>query len=172
MRWKRRQQRQKNVSNGSSGGSLAAAQHWRQRQCGSGSVSPARRQRAAAQRQCSPSSSLMKNILCGAVVVGGGGTAFFICPATKFIVDKNSVKYGVHTNIVPRKKYEGTNCRCLWTGPYADYLENLIHTPIPIMCIEQVFLLCIIDSKGCHIWPPFFRSPPFFYIFRVGLCII
>jgi hypothetical protein len=32
---------------------------------------------------------------------------FFVCPAMKFFVDKNSIKYGVHTIIVPRKKYEG-----------------------------------------------------------------
>jgi hypothetical protein len=32
---------------------------------------------------------------------------FFFCPAMKFFVDKNSIKNGVHTNIVPRKKCEG-----------------------------------------------------------------
>ncbi len=60
------------VSNGSSGSSLAAAQHWRQRQCGGGNVSSARWQRAAVLWQCSPSSSLMMNILCSAVVMGAG----------------------------------------------------------------------------------------------------
>ncbi len=34
-------------------------------------------------------------------------TMFFVCPAMKFFVDKNSVKYGVYTNIVPRKKCKG-----------------------------------------------------------------
>ncbi len=51
----------------------------------------------------------MMNILCGAVVVGGGTTMFLICPAMNFLVDKNSVKYGLHTNIVPQEGYKGTN---------------------------------------------------------------
>jgi hypothetical protein len=42
---------------------------------------------------------------------GGGtmfwGTVFFICPATNFFVIKNSVKYGLHTNIIPQEKYKG-----------------------------------------------------------------
>ena len=53
------------------------------------------------------------NILCGAVVVGGGGgsTMFLICPGTNLLVDKNSVKYGLHTkNRTPGGVwYEGTN---------------------------------------------------------------
>ncbi len=41
---------------------------------------------------------------------GGGSTIFLICPATNFLVDKNSLKYGLHTNIVPQQEgYEGTN---------------------------------------------------------------
>ncbi len=84
---------------------MAAVQHWRWWQCGGGSVSSALRWRAAAWRQCSPSSSLMMNILCGTVVVGGGSTMFLICPATNFLVDKNSVKYGLHTKIVPQEGY-------------------------------------------------------------------
>jgi hypothetical protein len=32
---------------------------------------------------------------------------FLICPATNFLVDKNSVKYGLHTNIVPQEGYKG-----------------------------------------------------------------
>ena len=45
-------------------------------------------------------------ILCGAVVVGGGGSMMFlIYPATNFLVDKNSVKYGLHTKIVPQEGY-------------------------------------------------------------------
>jgi hypothetical protein len=84
---------------------LAAAQHWRWQQCGSGSVSSALQRRAAAQRRCSLSSSLMMNILCGAVVVGGGSTMFLICPATNFLVDKNSIKYSLHTNIIPQEGY-------------------------------------------------------------------
>ncbi len=32
---------------------------------------------------------------------------FFVCPAMKVFVDKNSVKYGIHTNIIPRKKFKG-----------------------------------------------------------------
>jgi hypothetical protein len=39
-----------NVSNGGSGGSLAAVQHWHQRQCSGGSVSSARQQRAAVRQ--------------------------------------------------------------------------------------------------------------------------
>ncbi len=51
----------------------------------------------------------MMNILCGAVVMGAGTTMFLICPATNFLVDKNSVMYGLHTNIVPQYGYKGTN---------------------------------------------------------------
>ncbi len=51
---------------------MAAAQHWRWWQCNDGSVSSAPRRQAAAWRRCSPSSSLMMSILCGAGVVGGG----------------------------------------------------------------------------------------------------
>ncbi len=40
---------------------------------------------------------------------GGDTTIFLICPAMNFSVDKNSVKYGLHTNIVPQEGYEGTN---------------------------------------------------------------
>jgi hypothetical protein len=49
------------------------------------------------------------NILCGAVVMGAGTTFFLICPATNFLVDKNIVMYGLHTNIVPQNGYKGTN---------------------------------------------------------------
>ena len=45
------------------------------------------------------------NILCGAVVVGGVSTMFLICPATNLLVDKNSVKYGLRTKIVPQEGY-------------------------------------------------------------------
>jgi hypothetical protein len=38
----------------------------------------------------------------GAVVMGADTTMFLICPATNFLVDKNSVMYGLHTNIVPQ----------------------------------------------------------------------
>ncbi len=34
---------------------------------------------------------------------GGGSTMFLICPATNFLVDKNSVKYGLRTEIVPQE---------------------------------------------------------------------
>ena len=44
------------------------------------------------------------NILCGAVVVGGGGS-ILICPATNLLVDKNSIKYGLHTKMVPQEGY-------------------------------------------------------------------
>ncbi len=40
---------------------------------------------------------------------GGGTTISLICPATNFSVDKNSVKYRLHTNIVPQEGYKGTN---------------------------------------------------------------
>ncbi len=41
---------------------------------------------------------------------GGGGTTMFLnCPAMNFLVDKNSVKYALYTNIVPQEGYEGTN---------------------------------------------------------------
>jgi hypothetical protein len=50
---------------------------------------------------------------------------FFVCPAMKFFVDKNSVKYSVHTNIVPRKKCEGYKKRCQWTGPKARSVARL-----------------------------------------------
>ncbi len=51
---------------------------------------------------------------------GGGGTMFQgTMFSTKFLVDKNSIKYGVHTNIVPRKNCEGYKKQCLWTGPYS-----------------------------------------------------
>jgi hypothetical protein len=30
---------------------------------------------------------------------------FLICPALNFLVDKNSVKYGLHTKIVPQEGY-------------------------------------------------------------------
>ncbi len=50
----------------------------------------------------------MINLLCSLVVGGGQGTTIFlICPATNFLLDKNSVKYGLHTNIVPQEGYEG-----------------------------------------------------------------
>ncbi len=45
------------------------------------------------------------NILCGAVVVGGGSMMFLIYPATNFLVGKNSIKYGLHTKIVPQEGY-------------------------------------------------------------------
>ncbi len=48
---------------------------------------------------------------------GGGGTMVFVCPAMKFFVDKNSVKYGIHTNMVPQKKCDGYKKQCQWTGP-------------------------------------------------------
>ncbi len=48
-------------------------------------------------------------ILCGAMVMGVGTTMFLICPAKNFLVDKNSVMYGLYTNIVPQYGYEGTN---------------------------------------------------------------
>ncbi len=56
-----------------------------------------------------PPSSLMMNILCSAVVMGAGTTMFLICPATNFLVDKNSIMYGLHTNIIPQYGYKGTN---------------------------------------------------------------
>jgi hypothetical protein len=99
----------KNVSDRGSGGSLAAAQHWRWRQWGGGRVTSARWRQAAVRRRCSPSSSLMMNILCGAVVMGAGTTMFLICSVTNLLVDKNSVMYGLHTNIVPQYGYKGTN---------------------------------------------------------------
>ncbi len=40
---------------------------------------------------------------------GRGYYVFFICPATNFSVDKNIVKYGLHTNIVPQEGYKSTN---------------------------------------------------------------
>jgi hypothetical protein len=40
---------------------------------------------------------------------GGYYDVFDICPATNFLVDKNSVMYCLHTNIVPQYGYEGTN---------------------------------------------------------------
>ncbi len=56
------------------------------------------------------------SILGGAVVVGGVGiTMFLLRPPTNFLVDRNSIKYGLHTNIVPQEGYEGTNYQCLWT---------------------------------------------------------
>jgi hypothetical protein len=88
---------------------LAAVQRWRQRQCSGGSVSSVGWRRAAVRRQCSPSSSLMMNILCDAVVMGAGTTMFLIFPATNFLVDKNSVMCGLHTNIVSQYRYKGTN---------------------------------------------------------------
>ncbi len=36
---------------------------------------------------------------------GGGSTIFLICPAMNFLVDKNSVKYSLHTKIVPQEGY-------------------------------------------------------------------
>jgi hypothetical protein len=51
----------------------------------------------------------MMNILCGAVVMGAGTSMFLISPATNFLVDKNSVMYGLHTNIVPQYGFEGTS---------------------------------------------------------------
>ncbi len=39
---------------------------------------------------------------------GGGTRIFLICPAMNFSVDKNSVKYGLHTNIAPQEGYKGT----------------------------------------------------------------
>jgi hypothetical protein len=67
------------------------------------------------------SSSLMMNILGGAVVVGGGGTTIFLlCLPTKFLVDKNSVKYGsIYKHHTPGG-YEGMKNRCLWKGPKAQ----------------------------------------------------
>ncbi len=88
---------------------MAAVQHWHWRQCSGGSVSSARWRWAAVLRQCSPSSSLMMNILCGTVVMGAGTTMFLIFPATNFLVDKNSVMCGLHTNIVLQYGYKGTN---------------------------------------------------------------
>ena len=35
----------------------------------------------------------------------GGSMMFLIYPATNFLVDKNSVKYGLHTKIVPQEGY-------------------------------------------------------------------
>ena len=35
--------------------------------------------------------------------VAWGSTMFLICPATNFLVDKNSVMYGLHTKIVPQE---------------------------------------------------------------------
>ncbi len=40
---------------------------------------------------------------------GGGYYDVLIFPATNFLVDKTSVMYGLHTNIVPQYGYEGTN---------------------------------------------------------------
>ncbi len=40
---------------------------------------------------------------------GGYTTMFLICPTTIFLVDKNSLMYSLHTNIVPQYGYEGTN---------------------------------------------------------------
>ncbi len=40
---------------------------------------------------------------------GGGYYDVLICPATNFLVDKNRVMYGLHTNIVAQYEYEGTN---------------------------------------------------------------
>jgi hypothetical protein len=51
---------------------------------------------------------------------------FLICPATNFLVDKNSVKYGLHTNIVPQEGYKGTNYQCLWNA--ATFLMLQIHS--------------------------------------------
>ncbi len=39
---------------------------------------------------------------------GGGYYDVLICPAT-IVVDKNSVMYGLHTNIVPQYGYVDTN---------------------------------------------------------------
>jgi hypothetical protein len=47
----------------------------------------------------------------------------------------------------------------------------IIHNRIPIMDKTGVFIIYN-RLKRAPICPPFFRSPPFFYIFRVGLCII
>jgi hypothetical protein len=81
------------------GGSVAAAR-WRQRngggQCGGGVGSMAV---VAAERWQRG----------GAVVMGAGTTMFLICPAMNFLVDKNSVMYSLHTNIVPQYGYKGTN---------------------------------------------------------------
>ena len=51
---------------------------------------------------------------------------------------------------------------------YADYLENLLYTPIPNMCKTGVFTMYNWLKRVPHL-APFFRSPPFFHIFRVGL---
>jgi hypothetical protein len=34
-----------------------------------------------------------------------------------FGVAANSIKYGLHANIIPQEGYEGTKNQCLWTGP-------------------------------------------------------
>ncbi len=45
---------------------------------------------------------------------GGNGGGYydgfcFVQIHTNFLVDKNSIMYGLHTNIVPQYGYEGTN---------------------------------------------------------------
>ncbi len=46
------------------------------------------------------------------------GTMMFLVVVTvMFVVTKNSVKYGLHTNIIPQEGYEGTKKWWLWTGP-------------------------------------------------------
>jgi hypothetical protein len=42
---------------------------------------------------------------------------FFVVVIMMLVMTTNSVKYGLHTNIIPQEGYEGTKNRCLWTGP-------------------------------------------------------
>ena len=44
---------------------------------------------------------------------------FLICLATNYLVDKNNVMYGLHTNIVPQYGYEGT-CAAADTQPFLN----------------------------------------------------
>jgi hypothetical protein len=52
---------------------------------------------------------------------------FLVLSATMFIVDKNSIKYGLSTKITPQEGYKGMKNRCLWTGPKRTEVQ-ILHT--------------------------------------------
>ena len=55
-----------------------------------------------------------------------------------FVVDRNSVKYALHTRNHTPRGYEGMKNRCLWTGPYAVRTYGVLYFTMPTTQIRTL----------------------------------
>jgi hypothetical protein len=100
---------------------------------------------------------------------------FLLCPPTNFLVDRNSVNYGLHTNIVPQEGYKGTTYQCLWTGPQGPCANKQLAPQFEAWSVCQCLPMCSADaaleSWQILCWLPACLGSPYRYHSKIlGFC--